>query len=113
MALHVANPAVGPVISRSTMMMLRRVLNAYREGWLLEDRLAVVARMAVEDARRRGLAAEGMLVALKGEWAELAEARALPGFAGRDLLRRLVTRAIATYYEAAPGAAAAPSRGAA
>ena len=56
------------VLSRTTLMTVRRVLHAYREGWLLEERLVAAARMAAEDARLRGVPAERMLVALKRDY---------------------------------------------
>jgi hypothetical protein len=88
----------GAVLSRSTLMTVRRVLHAYREGWLLEERLAAAARMAAEDARLHGVAAEGMLVALKREWAALEDARRLAALDASELLSRLVTLSIRAYY---------------
>lgn len=86
------------VLSRSTLMTIRRVLHAYREGWVLEARLATAARMVAEDARRRGVAAERMLVALKRAWAALDDVRRLPALDARDLLGRLVTLSIGAFY---------------
>jgi hypothetical protein len=63
-------------------MTLRRVLHAYREGWLLEERLAAAARMAAADARQHGLAAARMLVAIKTGVGG-ARRRAAPGAARR------------------------------
>ena len=88
----------GAVLSRTTRMTLRRVLHAYREGWLLEGRLAVVARMVVEDARQHGLAAARMLVAIKAEWAALDAVRRLALHDARALLDRLVTLSMDAYY---------------
>jgi hypothetical protein len=88
----------GAVLSRSTLMTLRRVLHAYREGWLLEERLAWAARMAAEDARLGGVTAERMLVALKREWAALDDVRNLAALDARALLSRLVTLSIRAYY---------------
>jgi hypothetical protein len=85
--------------SRTTLMMIRRVLHAYREGWLLEDRLAAAARMAAEDARQQGLPAERMLVALKQEWNGLEEARRLPTLDASDLLSALISLTIRAYYD--------------
>ena len=95
-----AGDARSAVLSRSTLMTLRRVLHAYREGWLLEERLTAAARMVVEDARRRGLPAEGMLVALKREWAALDDARHPTAPDAQSLLDCLVTLSIRTYYGA-------------
>ncbi len=100
----------GGVLSRSTLMTVRRVLHAYREGWLLEERLAAAARMAAEDARHRGVAAERlrgvaaerMLVALKREWAALDDARRLPPLDARELLNRLVPLSIRAFYPSGP-----------
>jgi hypothetical protein len=102
-------------VSRSTLMVLRRVLNAYREGWLLEERLTAAACMTAEDARARGLAAGGMIVALKDEWAMLDAAQLLPRHARQALLDRLVSDAIRAYYRAddAPPDAATVGWGAA
>ena len=86
-------------LSRTTLMTIRRVLHAYREGWLLEGRLAAAARMAAEDARQHGLSAERMLVALKQEWTALEEARRLPALDARDLLSALVSLTIKAYYD--------------
>jgi hypothetical protein len=79
-------------------MVLRRVLHAYREGWLLEERLAGAARMAAEDARARGLTAGEMLVALKREWGLLGIVPQLPRHDARELLDRLVSLSIRAYY---------------
>lgn len=101
-------------LSRSTLMAMRRLLHAFREGWLLEERLATVARMAVADARNAGLRAEQMLVVLKAQWAMLDEVRALPGADVRYLRDRLVSLSILAYYEGERrrGAPAAPDGGA-
>ena len=103
----------GAVLSRTTRMTLRRVLHAYREGWLREERLAAAARMAAENARRHGLAAARMLVAIKAEWAALEAVRRLALRDARALLDRLVTPSIdasyasCTPYRTTPG----PRRG--
>jgi hypothetical protein len=86
------------VLSRSTLMMIRRVLHAYREGWLLEERLAAAARMVAEDARLHGLPAARMLVVLKREWAALDDVRQLAGLGAQELLSRLVLLSIPAYY---------------
>jgi hypothetical protein len=96
------------VITRSTMMTVRRVLHAYREGWLLEERLAAAARMAAADAHRRGVSAEWMLVALEREWAALEDVRRLAVPDARELLSRLVTLCIRAYYR--PGRSASRAR---
>ena len=99
------------VLSRSTLMIVRRMLHTYREGWLLEERVSAAARMVAEDARHGTIPAERMLVALKREWGALDEVRRMPARDARDLLSRLVTLSIRAYYEpvqprhlAAPGA---------
>jgi hypothetical protein len=84
--------------TRSTLMAVRRVLHAYREGWLLEERLATVGRMIAADARQDGLSAAGMIVGLKRAWATLADVRDLAVHDGRALLERLVTQSIEAYY---------------
>ena len=95
--------------SRTTLMTIRRVLHAYREGWLLEGRLAAAARMAAEDARQHGLSAERMLVALKQEWNGLEEARRLPALDARDLLSALISLTIRAYYDPIAGGRRADS----
>ncbi len=87
------------VLSRSTVMTVRRVLHAYREGWLVEKRLAAAARMAAQDGRLRGVPAERMLVALKHEWGALDEVRRMSALDAQDLLSRLVSLSIRSYYE--------------
>ncbi len=106
--------AAGAVVSRSALMTLRRVLHAYRDGWLLEDRLAAAARMVAEDARQHGLGAAPMLVALKRAWAGLTEVRGLPARETRALRDRLVTLSIRAYYAPGqtPGAGAGATRAA-
>jgi hypothetical protein len=88
------------VLSRTTLMTLRRVLHAFREGWLLEERLAAAARMAAEDARRRGLAAARLRAALEAEWASLDAVREVPARDAHALLGRLVAHAVAAYDDA-------------
>jgi len=102
-------PAAG-AFSRSTMMTIRRVLHAYRDGWLLEDRLATAARLVADDARLHGLTAARMLVALKREWTALDAVRRLMPLDAQALLDALVSRAIRAYY--ASPAARQPSAGA-
>lgn len=95
---------------RPTLTSVRRVLHACRDEWLVEERLTNAARLAAEDAREHGLAAERMLVGLKRAWAELEEAQALPLTDARELLDSLVTLSIRAYYapvaEVQPAAAA-------
>jgi hypothetical protein len=110
-------PGAGPagaeddtvVPSRSALRALRQFLNAHREGWALEPRMATAARMAAEDAHRLGLTPERMLVALKRAWASLDEVRRLPMLDAGELLSRLVTLSIRAYYE--PGRRPGPPTG--
>jgi hypothetical protein len=95
---HTGGVPTGAVLSRTTLMTVRRVLHAYRDGWLLEGRLATAARMAAEDARQLGVAAERMLVTLERAWAGLDDVRRLSALDTQDLLRRLVTLTIDAYY---------------
>jgi hypothetical protein len=88
------------VLSRSTLMTLRRVLHAYREGWLLDERLTAAARMAAEDAHWRGQPVERLIVALKGQWAALEDVRRLSRIDTGALLGRLITLCIRAYYRA-------------
>jgi hypothetical protein len=86
------------VLSRSALMLLRRVLHAYREGWLLESRVAAAARTIADDARLHGLTAERMLVAMKESWGTLDDVRRLAPGDARALRDRLVTLAIRAFY---------------
>ena len=102
---HAADGGAGDdtaVLSRSTLMTVRRVLHAHREGWLLAERLAAAARMAAEDARHRAVPAERMLVALKREWVALEEVRRMCALDARELLDRMVTLSIRAYYAPTP-----------
>lgn len=99
---RVPGAPTGP-LSRTTLMAMRRLAHAFREGWILDDRLPGVARLIVDDARRGGLAAEQMVVAVKHAWAGLAELHATPHVAeARVLLDRLVSRCIRDYFARAP-----------
>lgn len=91
--------AARPVLSRSTLMTVRRLLHAYREGWLLERRFAEAARMIAEDARLQDLAPEAMLIATKQAWAALDDVWRLSPLDARELLSRLVTLSVRDYYE--------------
>ena len=115
--LHDDVPAAADaMVSRSALMALRRFLHAYREGWLLEDRLAGVARMVAEDARQHGFGVASMRVALERAWAGLAEVRGLPAREARALRDRLVTLGIRASYahgerpRQTPGAGAGATR---
>ncbi len=90
-------PSAG-VPSDATMAAVRRALQAHRIGSQVEERLTVAAAMAAAEARQQGLAAERMLVALKGAWPELAEVRQLDSSEARELSSRLVTLFIQAYY---------------
>jgi hypothetical protein len=102
-------------LSRSTVLTLRRALNAYANGWMLEGRFRRAAAMIGEDARRHELLPERMLVGLKREWAALEEVQRLrPVPDRRDLLSTLVTYCIAEFYRGnrAKGARVASPAGA-
>ena len=101
-----------PGLSRSTARVMRQVLNAYREGWVLEDRLARAARMVAEDARLQALPPERMLVALKRAWTMLDGVYRLPVLEVRELLSRLVTLSIDAYYASRRPEPPIPSHGA-
>ena len=88
-----------PALTRSTLMALRRVLHAFRDGWRLEGRLAAAARMAAEDARLTHASAAQMVVTLKREWQQLDEVRRLSPLDAEELRCRLVTLSIAAYFE--------------
>ena len=95
-------------MSRSTAMAVRRALHALLDGWLLEGRLRAAARMIAGDARRHGLRAEEMLVALKREWGGLVRTRAARATGDlHDFAQRLVTLCIHEFYAAARPADAA------
>lgn len=83
-------------------MAVRRALHARLDGWLLEDRLRAAARMVADDARRHGLRAEEMLVALKHEWDGLLVRTRAARATGdlRDFAQRLVTLCIHEFHAA-------------
>ena len=98
MSLTATEPMT-PALSRSALMAVRRVLHAYREGWLLDDRLAAAARMIADDAQREGLPAARMIVLLKQAWTALDEVRWGAPVELQQLLSRLLTLSIASYYD--------------
>lgn len=112
MSRRSTEPARGPggaVVSRSALMLVRRVLHAYREGWVLDARLDAAARMIAGDARLHGVAAERMLVALKAAWAGLDDVAGLHPSDARALLDRLVTLSIRAYFAGRGGEGRTPT----
>jgi hypothetical protein len=97
-----------PALSRTTLMMVRRALHAYRDGWLLDDRLVRAARQVADDARQQALPVEEMRAVLERDWAALDDARRLAAPEARALLARLTTLSVAAYAATAP-AVRAPS----
>jgi hypothetical protein len=88
------------MFSPSTLLAVRRLLQALRDGWLVDSLVSGAARAVAGDAHRHGVRAEQMLIALKEAWAVLGEVREPAGTAERRrLLSRLVTLAIYEYYE--------------
>jgi hypothetical protein len=97
--LRQATAAPRGVISRSTASAARQLLHALGDGRVLDDRIRRAARMVAGDARRRGLSADQMLVALKREWPGPTGGPRIPdGDHVRDLARRLVTLCIHEFY---------------
>lgn len=90
--------AAALVPSRSAVRALRRFLNARRDGWVVDARLAQAARIAAEEARCCGLPAERMLAALERTWWALDEVRALPAIEARESWSRLVSLSIRAYH---------------
>ena len=87
------------VLSRSTLMAVRRVLHAYREGWVLERGLRRAAHAVAVDAHRHALPPERMLVAVKSAWASLPEVHQLtPDDDSRDLASRFFTLCIEEFF---------------
>lgn len=74
--------------------------------------MLAAAYLVAEDARRRELPVPQALVALKREWAGLADVRLLEVAQARDLLDVLVTACIKAYYAlpGAPGAGLPPGK---
>ncbi len=81
-----------------TLALVRSVPAAALQGCLTDEHLRATARLVAEDARGQGLAAERLLVALKGVWAGLVEVRQLVAHDAQDLLDRLVSLCIRAYY---------------
>ena len=92
-------------------MAVRRVLHAYREGWVLDNRLRRAARAVAQDAHRRSAQAEQMLVAVKQEWAALPEVRALPPGDGlQELSSRFISLCIREFFSPGASPATLPRR---
>ena len=88
------------VLSRSSAAAMRRLLNAFREGWVLDGRVHEAARLIAEDAHRAGIGAAHMIIAIRSAWATLDELRrVIPNDDARDLASRLVTCAIEEFYQ--------------
>ena len=79
-------------------MTLRRVLHAFRDGWLLEERMDATARGAADDARRQALPAAALLDALDQAWDAMPEVRAFPEPVARRLRARLASACVRAYY---------------
>ena len=87
------------VLSLSTTTAMRRVLNAFREGWVLDGRVRDTARLIAEDAHRAGLDAVRMIVAVRAGWTQLDELRRIvPDDDARALMSRLISCAIEEFY---------------
>jgi hypothetical protein len=94
-----AAPPDSSSLSRSTVLAMRRLLHAFRDGWIVDSLAVSAAQMVTDDAHRNGLRPEQMLVCLKDQWADLAEVRQLSGAVDRQhLLSQLITLAIEAYY---------------
>jgi hypothetical protein len=90
------------VLSLSTTTAMRRVLNAFSEGWVLDGRVRDTARLIAEDAHRGGLDAARMIVAVRGAWTQLDELRRIGPDDARALMSRLVSCAIEEFYLVPP-----------
>ena len=84
-------------LSSSVTTVVRRVLDAYESGRLVEERLAEGARALSADARRRGLGVEQMIIELKRTLNMLAASRVAVDVA-REIRERLVGLSIGCYY---------------
>lgn len=85
-------------LSPATRAELRAVARA-REGEAAERAAALV----VAEARGRSITAEHMIIAVKHEWAAMADVRELRSAGeARALLDRLVTRCIDAFYARRP-----------
>jgi hypothetical protein len=90
-------------MSQETAAAVCRALGAYAASGRIErrfeQRLREAARMLCADARARGMRAEQMLVALKGEWGALADVRVLRYETTRaDVTSRFITLCIDEFY---------------
>ncbi len=103
-----APPSASP-FSWPTRALVHSVALAAADGWLVDAQVLAAARLVAEDAHRRELLVQHVLVALKREWAGMPDARRLDSTLGRDVFDLLVTACIKAYYElpgADPGARA-------
>jgi hypothetical protein len=93
--------------SERAFVALRSALQARMATPLRDDAgFRRALRLMSEDAHRRGVRAEQMIVALKEAWRSLPEVQALPGGAPRDaVLSGVITMFIEEFY-AGPGGTA-------
>lgn len=85
-------------LSRSTLLTIRRLVNAARDGWSVDDLVARAARAVALDARRLGLDAAHMLISLKRAWPAVTTAQRLGLEDAPALLSRLVSACIGAYF---------------
>jgi hypothetical protein len=96
-AVRHGSQSAPPSLSAPTTIAVRRVVEAYEAGRLVEERLAEAARLASGDAHARGLRPEQMVVAVK----RALVAPSLPRLAAeraRELRERLVGLSISAYF---------------
>ena len=94
-------PTGSPLLTRSTIVSVRRALNAFRDGWATPHLVERAAGHIADDARRSGASAAQMVVALKQAWWSLADVRNLAPDIERQLREMLVSCSIEAYYAAA------------
>ena len=86
-------------MAEPAVVALRSVLQAQLRGRLTDDQLRYAMRVLADEARRRDVRAEQLLVVVKNAWASLPEVHKLPAGEQRSaVLGRIVTMSINEYY---------------
>ncbi len=93
-------PDHSPLLTRSTLLSIRRAMHAARDGWPVRSLIDRAAQDAASDARRAGASAAHMVIALKQEWAAIPDAMLLEPAGERRLREDLIASSIAAYFDA-------------
>ena len=99
---HVSQSDTVPPVrgaSDAAIVALRSALQARLRGWLEDGELRRAIRLLCDEAHRRGMGAEQLLVMLKQAWASVAGTSNFPLGPERDeLSKRVITMCIEEFY---------------